>query len=119
MRSPLLLTSLLWLLFASAALAAEPAVVEGAKKEGALVFYTTMDIQNSKPLLDAFIKISLHQGRSRASGRHRDGEPHHDRGPGQRKPVRRGRRYFTVLHADARAQSDRALYVAGVSQSVR
>src|SRR5262244_4543940 len=56
MRSPLLLTSLLWLLFASAALAAEPAVVEGAKKEGALVFYTTMDIQNSKPLLDAFIK---------------------------------------------------------------
>src|SRR5262249_18081498 len=40
-------------------------------------------------------EISLHQGRSRASGRHRDGEPHHDRGPGQREPVRRGRRYFT------------------------
>src|SRR5262245_7418271 len=56
MRSPLLLTSLLWLLFASAALAAESAVIEGAKKEGALVFYTTMDIQNSKPLLDAFMK---------------------------------------------------------------
>src|SRR5262247_4456129 len=56
MRSPLLLTSLLWLLFASADLAAEPAVVEGAKKEGALVFYTTMDIQNSKPLLDVFNK---------------------------------------------------------------
>src|SRR5262245_346519 len=52
----LLWLSLLWLLFASAALAAESAVVEGAKKEGALVFYTTMDIQNSKPLLDAFMK---------------------------------------------------------------
>ena len=36
--------------------AAEPAVIEGAKKEGALVFYTTMDIQNSKPLLDGFTK---------------------------------------------------------------
>src|SRR5262245_65600113 len=56
MRSSLLLTSLLWLLFASAALAAESAVIEGAKKEGALVFYTTMDIQNSKPLLDALMK---------------------------------------------------------------
>ncbi|HMA81283.1 MAG TPA: extracellular solute-binding protein [Candidatus Binatia bacterium] len=31
-------------------------MIEGAKKEGALVFYTTMDIQNSKPLLDAFSK---------------------------------------------------------------
>jgi hypothetical protein len=37
----------------SFALAAEPSVIEGAKKEAALVFYTTMDIQNSKPLLDA------------------------------------------------------------------
>src|ERR1043166_8004526 len=35
--------------------AAPPPLVEGAKKEGALVFYTTMDIQNSKPLLDAFM----------------------------------------------------------------
>ena len=52
----MLLLSLLWVFLASAALAAESAVVEGAKKEGALVFYTTMDIQNSKPLLDAFSK---------------------------------------------------------------
>jgi iron(III) transport system substrate-binding protein len=44
------------LLFSSPVAAAEPGVVEGAKKEGALVFYTTMDIQNSKPLLDAFNK---------------------------------------------------------------
>src|SRR3954453_4615891 len=36
--------------------AAESPVVEAAKKEGAMVFYTTMDIQNSKPLLDAFNK---------------------------------------------------------------
>src|SRR5882672_10127073 len=56
MRSLLLLLSLLYVFFASASLAAESAVVEGAKKEGALVFYTTMDIQNSKPLLDAFMK---------------------------------------------------------------
>src|SRR5512132_2391800 len=41
---------------ASMASAAESSVVEGAKKEGALVFYTTMDVQNSKPLLDAFNK---------------------------------------------------------------
>jgi iron(III) transport system substrate-binding protein len=43
-----------YLFFVSAAVAADPAVIEGAKKEGAVVFYTTMDIQNSKPLLDAF-----------------------------------------------------------------
>src|SRR6266436_8781291 len=51
-----LLTSCLYLFFASTVVAAEPAVLEGAKKEAALVFYTTMDIQNSKPLLDAFMK---------------------------------------------------------------
>ena len=45
-----------WLCSVSFALATEPSVIEGAKKEGALVFYTTMDIQNSKPLLDAFTK---------------------------------------------------------------
>src|SRR5580765_4542113 len=56
MRSLLLLASLLCVFLASAALAAESAIVEGAKKEGALVYYTTMDIQNSKPLLDAFNK---------------------------------------------------------------
>ena len=36
--------------------AADSSVIEGAKKEGGLIFYTTMDIQNSKPLLDAFSK---------------------------------------------------------------
>jgi iron(III) transport system substrate-binding protein len=41
---------------ASFAPAADPSVLEAAKKEGALVFYTTMDIQNSKPLLDGFMK---------------------------------------------------------------
>ena len=43
-------------LCAAPAFAAETSVIEGAKKEGALVYYTTMDIQNSKPLLDAFNK---------------------------------------------------------------
>jgi len=47
---PLLLSSV------SLALAAEPALIEAAKKEAGLVFYTTMDIQNSKPLLDGFTK---------------------------------------------------------------
>ena len=56
-----MLTRSLWILALSLcsvsfALAAEPSVIEGAKKEAALVFYTTMDIQNSKPLLDAFTK---------------------------------------------------------------
>ena len=47
-------------LFVAGVFAAEPAVIEGARKEGSLVFYTTMDIQNSKPLLDAFMqKISI------------------------------------------------------------
>lgn len=45
----------LWILVLSLcsvsfALAAEPSIIEGAKKEAALVFYTTMDIQNSKPV---------------------------------------------------------------------
>jgi iron(III) transport system substrate-binding protein len=51
-----LLASLLSLLSVSFAVAAEPSVIEGAKKEGSLVFYTTMDIQNSKPVIDAFTK---------------------------------------------------------------
>jgi ABC-type glycerol-3-phosphate transport system substrate-binding protein len=46
---------LLSLFSVSFAVAAEPSV-EGAKKEGSLVFYTTMDIQNSKPVIDAFTK---------------------------------------------------------------
>ena len=51
-----LLTFLLYFFSVSLVFATDPSIVEGAKKEGALVFYTTMDIQNSKPLLDAFTK---------------------------------------------------------------
>ena len=43
-------------LCASFAFGAELNMIDAAKKEGAMVFYTTMDIQNSKPLLDAFNK---------------------------------------------------------------
>jgi iron(III) transport system substrate-binding protein len=43
-------------LCASFAFGAESNMIDAAKKEGAMVFYTTMDIQNSKPLLDAFNK---------------------------------------------------------------
>src|SRR4030095_16317345 len=32
------------------------ALLEGAKKEGKLVWYTSMAIDTSKPLLDAFVK---------------------------------------------------------------
>src|SRR5574341_2505469 len=35
---------------------AQSALVEGAKKEGRLVWYTSMAIDTSKPLLDAFQK---------------------------------------------------------------
>jgi iron(III) transport system substrate-binding protein len=56
MTLSLLRQALLCLFFIYPAIAAEPAMLEGAKKEGALVFYTTMDIQNSKPLLDGFVK---------------------------------------------------------------
>lgn len=55
----IILTSLVLILSlfsASLTAAADSSVIEGAKKEGALVYYTTMDIQNSKPLLDAFNK---------------------------------------------------------------
>ena len=45
-----------FLLAPQSAAAAAPAMVEAARKEGALVFYTTMDIQNSKPLVDEFNK---------------------------------------------------------------
>jgi iron(III) transport system substrate-binding protein len=55
MKRLLLLATFFYFVLASVAIATEPAIVEGAKKEGALVFYTTMDIQNSKPLLDAFM----------------------------------------------------------------
>src|SRR4030095_11414637 len=43
-------------LCASFAFSAESNMTDSAKKEGAMVFYTTMDIQNSKPLLDVFNK---------------------------------------------------------------
>jgi iron(III) transport system substrate-binding protein len=43
-------------LCASFVFSAESNMLDAAKKEGAMVFYTTMDIQNSKPLLDAFNK---------------------------------------------------------------
>jgi len=51
-----LLTFLFYFLLVSSTFATDSSIVEGAKKEGSLVFYTTMDIQNSKPLLDAFTK---------------------------------------------------------------
>jgi iron(III) transport system substrate-binding protein len=38
------------------AIGADSALLEGAKREGGLVFYTTMDIQNSSALVDAFTK---------------------------------------------------------------
>src|ERR1051325_8476559 len=34
----------------------QPTVIEAAKKEGKLVWYTSMAIDTSKPLLDAFVK---------------------------------------------------------------
>jgi len=34
----------------------QSALVEGAKKEGKVVWYTSMAIDTSKPLLDAFVK---------------------------------------------------------------
>ena len=52
-------------LCASFAFGAESNMIDAARKEGAMVFYPTMDIQNSKPLLDAvnkkypFIKADL------------------------------------------------------------
>src|SRR5215475_4781081 len=33
----------------------QPALIEGAKKEGKLVWYTSMAVDTSKPLLDAFL----------------------------------------------------------------
>src|SRR5262247_2914418 len=39
-----------------AQMASQSALVEGAKKEGKLVWYTSMAVDTSKPLLDAFLK---------------------------------------------------------------
>ena len=39
-----------------AGIGADPSLIEGAKREGSMVFYTTMDIQNSSALVDAFSK---------------------------------------------------------------
>src|SRR5438309_2193253 len=44
------------LAFAPSRLCAQPALVEAAKKESKLVWYTSMAIDTSKPLLDAFQK---------------------------------------------------------------
>ena len=53
-----LLSSVLCLfaLTVSSALGADSALIEGAKREGSVVFYTTMDIQNSSALVEAFNK---------------------------------------------------------------
>ena len=56
MAYALLLVFFFLQLCASFAFGAESNMIDAAKKEGAMVFYTTMDIQNSKPLLDAFNK---------------------------------------------------------------
>src|SRR5262245_52899345 len=48
-----------WLFAAGAShaqTASQSALVEGAKKEGRLVWYTSMAVDTSKPLLDAFLK---------------------------------------------------------------
>jgi iron(III) transport system substrate-binding protein len=48
-----------WLFAAAAShaqTASQSALVEGAKKEGKLVWYTSMAVDTSKPLLDAFLK---------------------------------------------------------------
>src|SRR5689334_13644569 len=42
MKRLLLLASFFYFVLTSAAMATDPAIVEGAKKEGALIFYTTM-----------------------------------------------------------------------------
>ena len=43
----------------------QSAFVDGAKKEGKLVWYTSMAVDTSKPLLDAFVeRVSVHQSRN-------------------------------------------------------
>ena len=44
------------LAFVPSRLSAQPALIEAAKKEGKVVWYTSMAIDTSKPLLDAFLK---------------------------------------------------------------
>ena len=71
------------LLAATAATAqVDPALVERARKEGSLAVYTSMQVNDSRPLADAFekkygIKVSLWRAsgrlaRFRAGGRARD-----------------------------------------------
>ena len=59
-RSATFVLSLTIYLFAAAAshaqTASQSALVEGAKKEGKLIWYTSMAVDTSKPLLDAFVK---------------------------------------------------------------
>jgi len=50
------LLSLLITLVPAAAIGADASLIEAAKREGSVVFYTTMDIQNSSALIDAFNK---------------------------------------------------------------
>ncbi|MGZ8426370.1 MAG: hypothetical protein ACXWYD_15590, partial [Candidatus Binatia bacterium] len=40
----------------AAAISADASLIEAAKREGTVVFYTTMDIQNSSALVDSFTK---------------------------------------------------------------
>jgi iron(III) transport system substrate-binding protein len=47
---------LLITLVPAAAIGADASLIEAAKREGSVVFYTTMDIQNSSALIDAFNK---------------------------------------------------------------
>ena len=118
-------TRSLWILVlllcsVSFALAAEPSVIEGAKKEAALVFYTTMDIQNSKPLLDAFtkkypfirsdlVRLGGTAMVSRIITEAQAGASKFDVAPG----------HFAFAHADARAQFNRAVCNVGSCESLR
>src|SRR6186997_1668168 len=58
-RSMSILIALIFYLAALAPLsasAADSSLIDGAKREGSVVFYTTMDIQNSSALVEAFSK---------------------------------------------------------------
>ena len=48
-----------------------------------------------------------------------DGKPHHDGSAGGREQIRCRRRHISFLCADERKESDRAIYIPGVSQPLR
>ncbi len=101
--TPLWLLSFMIQLFLVSFLSAAETVIEGAKKEGAVVFYTTMDIQNSKPLLDNFTKkYSFIKGDLVRLG----------------GTAMVSRIMAEALYSDAGKESHRALYVSGVSESL-